>query len=320
MRVASTSSTIVGEKLPLTFPVYIEAPSIPTASRQVDALLADCSQALKDEECVLGARPTPRERRRALIVVRGPGANSVQIWVYHGDDSASYRELHFGERDAATERWRAAGLVAASMLLVPQATPDLPPEPKHEISTLPPVAIPERARAAHQANAHERFGAWLSGTAGHWAAHAPWTFGAQLGVEGFPLRVPVGASLSLDWSAPLTTLEHAVSVSRQLVAVGLVVEVLQRSGFRVVFRGQVARERLAAAVTAAGASESGVTWRTGGTLALAPTFEFMPGLRAQVGGQLTVYDSKPAIVFAHQPIARASNVAPSAFVGIRAGF
>ncbi len=305
----------------LTFPVYIDAGNVPADAREVAALLADCSEALKEEPCVLGNSSGKRHPRRATVVLKGARAETVAIWVHHGDSSVSYRELNFQTGDEASERWRAAGLVAASMLLVPErdSAPAPEPEPRRVADAAPP-ARPER-RPQSRPDRRERLALSIAASSSLWASAAPALFGGALGVEVFPFAVPLGLSLTGGASKSAAQLAGVAGATRQSIGLGVVAVCLPRSVVHLMLRGELMRERLAVRATnSLGASDSGETWRSAGMLTLAPTLELGHRLSAQVGGQVALYDHAPLVTSGPTTLAQAARVSGSAFVGIRVGF
>lgn len=285
------------------------------------ALLADCSAALKDEPCVLGNPSAKRESRRAVVVLKGARAETLAIWVHHGDASTSYRELKFDEGDEASERWRAAGLVAASMLLVPQRDSASAPEPEPRPGAdAPPPDRRERHPPA-RSERRERLALSIAASSGPWAFAAPALFGGALGVEVFPFAAPLGLSLTGGAGKSAAKLAGVAGVTRQSIGLGVVAVLLPHSVVHLMFRGELMRERLAVRATnSVGASDAGETWRSAGVLALAPTLELGQRLSAQVGGQVALYDQAPLVISGPTTLAKAARVSGSAFVGIRVGF
>ncbi len=308
----------------MPFPVYIEAPAIVApsdATQSTDALLADCSAALRDELCVLGVPEPGRllEARRALVVLRGQEADELAIWVHHGDGAISYRELRFTPRDPLRERWRAAGLVVASLLRVPEPQPQLP----LATAPVPPIrtvvsGLPKPA--AHRPR-REYWGGWVAATSGNWSAHAPWLFGAAIGAEGYPTRQPFGLLVSAELSRSFADLNGVLRVSRRSFSVGLVAALPEREKWWVAFRAQVTREWLtASAIDSTGREDSGQTWRTGASLALAPSLELRPGLSAHLGAQVALFASEPNVFVGDHRSAQAAKLTTTFCLGIRAGF
>ncbi|MDX2053458.1 MAG: hypothetical protein SFV15_13755 [Polyangiaceae bacterium] len=324
MHQAHTSPSIsAGDRDRLTFPVYIDAREVPAEAREVAALLADCSAALKDEPCVLGQESRRREPRHAVVLIRGQTAESIAVWVRNGYNLTSYRELKFGDRDAASERWRAAGLVVASMLLVPERGTKPPPTPEPEVQ---PAKDARPARAVMLGHAttstdQKRIAVSLAATTGYLAPRISPLLGGALGVDVFPFNAAVGGSLSAEASVAPEKLAQGASVARQAVGFGIVAVLPLTGALRLTIRGQLLRERLAVAATNPGGSkDSGETWRTAGALALAPRLELTPDWFAFAGGQVALYDAAPRIVSGTTTLARTARVTGSAFVGIQVGF
>jgi hypothetical protein len=127
-------------------PVVIEMAAPDAARPEAQALLAACTEGLRDRgPCSLGGA---RGAARAVVVVSWEGTAHIAVKIEVGVRRDSHidwlaRHVAFDPSDTETERWRSVGLVIAT--LVGESEPR--PEPKREEppSTASRAPTPERA-------------------------------------------------------------------------------------------------------------------------------------------------------------------------------
>jgi len=120
-------------------PVAVEIAPPDAPREHVSALLAACSRALADSECVLSSE-APEDGSRAVAIVTWQGEGRAQIEVglrREGRPEWRARTLDFEAKDELSERWRTVGFVVGTL-----SRPELRPDAKLDGAEPDPVVAP----------------------------------------------------------------------------------------------------------------------------------------------------------------------------------
>jgi hypothetical protein len=255
--------------------VVIDAPAQDRASPLVATMVDACTHAIFVGRCVLVWETSDADQEQApavAIVSWGDGAHRtarVEVGLRPAERSRwLVRAIDFRPEDAPQERWRAVGLVIATLvgdaLHAEPAPPAPPPAPPLPPPAPPPVPTPPPATSPSPIE-HDR--AWLDAEAllGPGLDGGEARRGGALRVAWAPLRAPVFATLAASYAgAPRDA--HGVAVSWTTLAAGVgPIASLLRDAVRVDARLEVVAQRLDAAVVApgSGATDDGSRWLPG---------------------------------------------------------
>jgi hypothetical protein len=201
--------------------VVIEMPADARASPLADALVRTCSASVADGRCVLASdREEPDATAVAIVRWVDPDERIAEVSVgLRAPENARWmsRRVEFHRTDDARERWRAVGLVIATLVgeshraaeESPQPPPPAPPPPPTRIDTAserarPPAPSSPRAREIGWidggAALDPGFGGWLH--AGGWLRGSlrPSSLPAFVLVAGRYAAAPTDRNLSQQWA------------------------------------------------------------------------------------------------------------------------
>ncbi len=224
----------------MTAPIAIELIANPTPdAAEVRALLDACSNAAGPGGCVLGA---PDGAAQATAIVRfSPGLDAVRVEVVPG----ASREVAFRADDPVTERFRAAGLVAAGLVVAASG---------------PPPVLPESAAPSANATRIPVALVHLGGGVGYGSERAWWegAIGADFAL-GSPLFLSVGGLVAHTASRDAS----GIVQQRAALAAGLgVAAPLVRDRLELRARAEVEVTELHAAIVQPGTGREGEGDRT----------------------------------------------------------
>jgi hypothetical protein len=137
--------------------VIIEVAAPGSSPSGLAALVRACDEAISEGRCVISHPGKDPPEPEAVAIVSWVGNNRVRVEVGVRRDPSSewrVREVGFGARDSMVDRWRAAGLVIATLvgeLHVARSTDstntDSNPPPPAEVPREPPPAAPPAHRS-----------------------------------------------------------------------------------------------------------------------------------------------------------------------------
>ena len=298
----------------MPIPVLIQSANRPVPAAQRQTLLDACTAALRNDECVTAADDSPAAPPVASVAWVGTDQQHARVQVRRPDGESVSRGLDFGPNDAPTERFRALGLVVAS--LYREANP-LPAATPPRVTT-PPV---RHERTALSVAAPTTPAPWLSVALGALGASGfsggPYRLGPALDLSFFLQQFPLGAALGVTLTAAAGR-EAGVNVITEDAHAGLAARVVELSTCRVRATAEVLRQRFSATWRGADTSAARTSARTGAQLAAAIECRIVGELRLRGGAQLAWSPSSPELRVGPQVVGRATNLEPGAFVGLSA--
>lgn len=182
--------------------------SAPQASEDaLSVLVAACTRAARDAECVLAKDASEQQPAAVAIVsLQAEDKMRVEVGVHQGDgDSWRTKEFSFLAADQPLDRWRAIGFAIGTLAeseppadapveSEPAPPPEAPP-PIVRPAAPPPVAAPKPKSSSH-GSASLSIGA--AAILGPGLDSGPWRLGselyAHLGVPGAPVFLTLGGS------------------------------------------------------------------------------------------------------------------------------
>jgi hypothetical protein len=214
----------------MTAPIAIELVADPAPDAQAArALLDACSDAAGPGGCVLdapGDRSTPARARVVVVFLEGDVRLRVEL-VAPPSAAGVSRQAAFRPEDPVQERFRAAGLIAAGLVVGSDLTGDRPISGTTDRATeaeMPAPAAPKRASAVMMA----------SGGAG-FTAQRSWGFiqlGADLAVAG-PVTVALSGGYGHTWT------RDSDGIAEQRATFGIGAGLAQPLGHRLELRARV---------------------------------------------------------------------------------
>jgi hypothetical protein len=318
--------------------VAIEISAADAASPHVATLIEACTKALARGRCALATASEAGDASQATAIVGWEGTDHgrvrIQVGVHRdGQPRWISRELTFRAQDAEVERWRAAGLVVATLAgaaregEVSEETPAAdardaqrratqeppPPAPRDHILSrrgrLEPAAPQSRSTIVIDA-------AVASGPA---LDDGTWRVGPS-GRLGYALaRLPFAAWVGARWGARPRD-DSGVSATWTGLTVG-VGPWISLASDRVVFAGRV--ELLGELVSASvvepetEAVDEGERWMPGARAGIDGAWSFARPLAVVAGVDVSFLRHATVLEVRRQPVARASVVALTTVIGLR---
>ncbi|MEJ7731123.1 MAG: hypothetical protein WKG00_18145 [Polyangiaceae bacterium] len=306
--------------------IELAAENVPRGT--IDALLDACTGALSQGTCVAASSVDPAQPVAATVLVSWEDGDRQRVRIELGKPGADRdawlrREIVFRPEDAERERWRATGLVIATLAGDAGVDPGRPPTPP----AAPPVAPSRReapSRPPHRgaASARHRTWVWLDVAAAVSPAldDGSWRAGASLRAG-----VPV-------WSTPLFGLAALRYAVRPLDDAGLAVQFASGSlggglyltpapALSLQARVEILAELIAASARdpETDASDSGSRWIGGARVGIDGAWMLSPGVGLLAGVDVTLLQSATDIRMAGRAAATvpAASFAPA--LGIRLG-
>jgi hypothetical protein len=308
--------------------VVIEMAAPDRDSPHARALVESCTRGVREGPCALAKKPADSEPLGALAIVAwsaGHRVARIEVGIRRADRAEWLsRKIEFGPADAEVERWRAVGLVIATLvgdvraaLEAPKAAappPAAPPPAPVRDTSAPPRPAPIR---------HDTF--WFDAAAVVATAldDGVWQVGPSVRASAAPLRFPVFGSVSGRWSIrPTDGSNLGVQWWSFSIGVGVSLSPVASVPVRVEPRAELALQHTRASVVEAGsgASDAEGRWTLGGRLAADAVWA--PGSRfgAFVGAEASIFPGTTEVLVRGRPLARQPALGVAGQAGPRVRF
>lgn len=312
--------------------VVIEIAASDAASPLAATLAQACTAASSEGPCVLARSDADGAAvPRAIAIVAWSTGDRRSVRIQLGrklPDGPRWveRELSFKPEDAEVERWRATGLVIATLASGAEADEDAPPEPKPAPDEPAPArssdrpARPPPRPPAPAPRAPGPVAVWLDAAAAAGPAldDGTWRAGPSARASLALSRLPVLALASFRYLVRPTD-ERGVSLRWTSLSIGTGGHVAPVATLRVDARLELVAESIDARVTeaATGAEDSGGRWVAGGRAGLDAAWMALPSLGVTAGVDATLVRGGTVVRLREAPVARAAPLTVAPSIGLR---
>lgn len=315
----------------MTSPAVVIEIAAPDAASPLAATLAQaCTGASAEGPCVLSSSGADGAAPRAIAIVTWSAGDRRSVRIELGRKLPAgprwiSRELSFKPEDAEIERWRATGLVIATLASGAESEEPAAPPPRPAAEPARPAPRADRA-ARPPAPLHAPREApspvaiWLDAGAGAGPAldDGTWRVGPAARATVAFARVPVLALASFRYSVRPTD-ERGVAIRWTSISLGAGGHVAPVAVLRLDARLELVAESIDAAVTdpATGAEDSGGRWVAGGRAGIDAAWMPLPSLGVTAGVDATLVRSGTVVRVERAPLARAAPLAIGPTLGLR---
>jgi hypothetical protein len=311
--------------------VVIDTPASDRSAALEPTMVEACTNAIAEGRCALASQTSDADQAEARAVAIVSWADGeqrtarIEVGLRRADRGQWLaRTIEFRPQDAQPERWRAVGLVIATLVgdaIHAEAAPVPPPAPAP--SPAPPPPPPPPIRAAPEPVTHDR--AWVDAGAliGPGLDTGAPRFGAGIRAAWAPLRPPLFVTVAAAYAGSARASTTGVGASWTTLAAG-VGPVVSAAGNALRFdaRFEAVAERFDASVVApdTGATDDGSLWRGGARVGLEGAW--MPGRLVGVvaGAEGSLLDRSTTVRLHGVPVGQAAphGLEFAGFLSVRA--